>query len=243
MTARNPRILVFQHISVEHPGIFRDFLNQSGVEWDAVELDEGESIPEWGDYDGLWVMGGPMDVWEEDIHPWLKPEKEAICEAVEVRKLPYLGVCLGHQLLADALGGEVGPSESPEVGIIDVELTPEGRKSPFLEGLSAVTKCVQWHSAEVKRTPPGAKTLVSSPLCGIQAMAVAETAFSLQYHVEITPTTVSEWGQIPAYEAALERSIGPGALSRFAADASANMATLNRAARRIYDNWIATAFG
>lgn len=135
-----PHILVFQHIAIEHPGIFRDCLREDGVAWTAVELDDGAVIPELSDYDGLWVMGGPMDVWEEAKHPWLEQEKIAIREAVLERQLPYLGVCLGHQLLADTLGGEVGPSQTPEIGVLEVEATRFGQASPYLQGLPAVTK-------------------------------------------------------------------------------------------------------
>ena len=72
------RLLVFQHIACEHPGIFRTLLNNAGIEWSAVELDEGEAIPALEDFDALWVMGGPMDVWDEDTCPWQKTEKAAI---------------------------------------------------------------------------------------------------------------------------------------------------------------------
>ena len=103
-------ILVLQHADVEHPGIFRRFLEEDGHTYDAVELDAGETLPSIDGYDALWVMGGPMDVWQEDEHPWLVQEKSYINECVEDRGLPYLGLCLGHQLLAEALGGNVGPS-------------------------------------------------------------------------------------------------------------------------------------
>ena len=238
MPAANPRILVFQHIAIEHPGVFRDFLQEDGLEWTAVELDEGEPIPDLDAYDALWVMGGPMDVWEDDAYPWLEPERAAIREAVVERKMPFLGFCLGHQLLAQALGGEVGPAAEPEIGIMEVELTEAGRASPIFEGLPAVHSCLQWHGAEVLRAPPGAQTLAASRACAVQALGYAGHAFSIQYHIEITGDTVPQWGDVPAYEQALEQAMGKGALSAFEARAADNMADLNRSAHCIYDNFM-----
>ena len=232
------RVLVFQHIAIEHPGVFRDFLREDGIEWTAVELDEGEPIPDLGAYDALWVMGGPMDVWEDDLHPWLAPERAAIREAVVEREMPFFGFCLGHQLLAQSLGGEVGPAEVPEIGILDVELTEAGRTSSIFQGVPRVHSCLQWHGAEVLRAPQGARILASSPDCAVQALGVADHAFSIQYHVEITGNTVRDWGAVPAYEQALERAMGEGALSAFETDAAAHMADFNRNARRIYDNFM-----
>jgi len=238
MSASKPRVLVFQHIALEHPGVFRDFLREDGIEWDAVELDEGESIPDLGGYDALWVMGGPMDVWEDAAYPWLEPERRAIREAVVERKMPFLGFCLGHQLLAQALGGEVGPAKTPEIGILEIELTEDGRTSPIFQGLPTVHSCLQWHGAEVLRPPAGARTLAASPACAVQALGFADHAFSIQYHIEITGDTVPQWGDVPEYEQALERALGEGALAAFEADAAAHMAEINRAARRIYDNFM-----
>ena len=236
------RFLILQHIEAEHPGILRDFMAEDGVRWDAVELDEGEAIPPLDGYDAMVVMGGPMDVWEEDAHPWLVPEKAAIAEAVRERALPFLGVCLGHQLLADALGGEVGAMRAPEVGVLDVELTGEGRRDPVLGSAGSAPasfKALQWHGAEVKRLPPGGVALARSPACPVQAFRVGAAAFGIQYHVELTDATVREWGVIPEYAAALEQALGADGLERMQAGATAHMREFNENARRLYDAFMA----
>lgn len=234
-------ILVLQHASVEHPGAFRKFLAEDGHSWTAVELDEGETIPDLSGFEALWVLGGPMDVWEEDIHPWLRPEKEVIRDAVLERGMPFLGLCLGHQLLAEALGGSCGKSDVPEVGVMDVELTREGAESVFLDGLPERFSCLQWHGAEVQAPPDGAVVLAGSPACTNQAMSWGPRAFSLQFHVEVEPTTVPEWAEIPEYAAALDSSFGAGGAELLARECSASMEEFGRTAERIYINWMHAA--
>ena len=240
-TARSPdsKVLVFQHIPIEHPGIFRDFLRDDGVEWRAVELDAGESIPDLGAYDALWVMGGPMDVWEDDRHPWLEAERAAIREAVLERQMPFLGFCLGHQLLAQALGGEVGPAAEPEIGIFDVELTAAGRASPPLRGRAPRRMPACSGTARKcggRRPAPGPLRRRAPARC--RPLGVGGHAFSIQYHVEITRRTVPEWGAVPAYGQALQRALGTDALAGFETAAAAGMADFNRNARRLYDNFM-----
>ncbi len=235
------RVLVFQHIAIEHPGVLREFLAADGVAWEAVELDQGQPIPSLDGYDALWVMGGPMDVWEEGRHPWLKPEKAAIREAVADREMPFPGVCLGHQLLADALGGRVEPMSAAELGVLDVELTPEGARDPLFAGIAPTTKSLQWHGAEVTALPPAGVSLARSPACAVQAMRVGRMAYGLQYHYEIAATTVAEWGRVPAYRRSLEAVLGPGALPSFEAEAARHIAAFNYAARCLYDNFMRLA--
>jgi GMP synthase-like glutamine amidotransferase len=232
------RILVFQHISVEHPGIFRDFLAEDGIEWDAIELDENAPIPSLDRYDALWVMGGPMDVWEEEKYPWLTVEKAAIREAVVERGLPFLGVCLGHQLLADALSGKVALMREPEVGILDVSLTAAAVDDALFTGLPKTAKCLQWHGAEVIELPPHATVLARSPACAVQAFRVGKKAYGLQYHVELTASTVSDWGNVSIYRQSLERVLGAGSMPRLDAEARLRMPAFNRDARRLYDNFM-----
>ena len=233
--------LVFQHVAVEHPGILRDYMRADGIAWDTVEFDEDDRIPPLDDYAALIVMGGPMDTWEEDAYPWLAAEKAAIRSWVQAGR-PFLGVCLGHQLLAAALGGDVGPAALAEVGVMPVTLTPAGRGHPFLADVPARFECLQWHGAEVRQPPAGARVLATSTACGVQALAIGTHAFSFQFHVEVIASTVDDWAAIPAYRDALSRALGEHGADTLRRDCITRLSSFNELARRFYDNWRGCAF-
>ena len=231
------RLLVFQHIACEHPGIFRTLLNNAGIEWSAVELDEGEAIPALEDFDALWVMGGPMDVWDEDTCPWLKPEKAAIRHWVTDLKKPFLGICLGHQLLADALGGRCQRQARPEIGILEVSLTAAAKSDALLVGIPSTFRCLQWHAVAVTELPPDATVLASSDDCQCQAMRVGDNAWGIQFHVELERSTIPDWGAVPAYADALAATLGEEGMADMQRDAQTHWHAFESNARRLFDNF------
>ena len=236
------KILVLQHVAVEHPGIFRSLLKADGLSWHTVELDEGQSIPDVTNYDLMIVMGGPQDVWQEDEFPWLRDEKSAIREFVVGLKRPFLGICLGHHLLAEAIGGKVGKSARPEVGVSVVSKTAAGHGDPLLRPLSDPLMVLQWHGAEVQELPSGTDVLATSEACAVQAFRYGRHAYGLQFHVEITDETVADWAAIPVYASALDRALGSGAVGRLKEQVDDLLPGFNRDAAAIYRNFRSLIF-
>jgi GMP synthase-like glutamine amidotransferase len=233
------RALIFQHMDHDNAGRFMDFFAEDGMLPETIRLWEGEAIPPLAPYDLLLVLGGAMDVWETAEFPWLLAEQAAIAEWVGERARPYIGLCLGHQLLAASLGGEVAPAEAAEVGVHEVTIRAEDAAHPAFSGLAGTHKVMQWHMAEVKTPPAGARVLARSPRTAIQALAVGEHALGLQFHAEFTPQTVASWASLPNYLAALEAALGQGAYPRLVRQALPLMPAMGAMTRRIYHNLLA----
>jgi GMP synthase-like glutamine amidotransferase len=198
-------------------------------------------IPRREDYDMRWVIGGPMDGWDVAQYPWLSEEKRAIWRFVRELERPYLGICLGHQLLASALGGTCEPQRPPEIGVLPVTLSAAGRMDPLFDGMAGAHTALQWHGVRVAEPPTGAVVLASSPACACQAMRVGRWAYSLQYHIEIEAEVVGSWAAIPGYAQSLEQLLGPDAAPRLEADAEGAMGEFASSAARLYRNFMGIA--
>ena len=232
-------VLVLQHIACEPPGAFEDVLAAAGADIHRVELDEGEPLPSWQDYVAIVAMGGPMSVNDDAELPWLTAEKQAIAAAVKAG-VPYWGSCLGVQLLAASLGARVYPGSQPEVGVLPVALTDDGRSDPVFSGTPPEFLTLQWHG-DTFDLPDGATLLASSPAFPNQAFRVGQTAYGVQFHVEVTEQMAREWAQVPAYAVYADRVLGAGGIDRLMTEFDAARERMLDVGRRMFERWVEIA--
>jgi GMP synthase-like glutamine amidotransferase len=229
------RVLVLQHIACEPPGVYEDVLRERGAQIHRVELDEGEPLPGWRDFDAIVAMGGPMSVNDDAALPWLTAEKGLIAESVRAGR-PYWGVCLGVQLLAASLGARVYTGPEPEVGLLPVEITAEGRADPVFAEAPDGLVTLQWHG-DTFDLPEGGVRLAGSPAYPNQAFRIG-AAYGVQFHLEVSTEMAREWAGVPEYAASLERTLGPGAAADFVADIESRSAEMLAHGRSLFERWI-----
>jgi GMP synthase (glutamine-hydrolysing) len=228
-------VLVLQHIVCEPPGVYEDVLAERGIELVRVEVDEGQPLPSWRNVDAIVAMGGPMSVNDDDALPWLRDEKALIADAVRAGT-PYWGVCLGVQLLASSLGARVYAGDAPEVGVLPVELTPEGLADPVFASLPPSFPTLQWHG-DTFDLPEGAARLAGSPAYPNQAFRF-ERAYGVQFHLEVSPAMAREWAAVPEYARSLEQTVGIDTLLASIDERASEMLPLGR---RLFESWIDSA--
>ncbi len=233
--------LSLQHIAIEDPGYIKDLLLADGHNLTTIELDEGEKIPTNLDqFDVMFSMGGPMDTWMEDQYPWLVDEKKAIKKFVLDMKKPFVGFCLGCQLLGEVLGGRVVKSNPPEIGILDINLTEKSINDPLFSNFPNTFKALQWHSYEVQGLEGNddINILGSSGPTKFQIFNYKNFAYGIQFHIEIKNDTVSNWGDVPEYKKALEDSLGKGSLETMKIESDLHLKKMNHLSSSLYKNII-----
>ena len=233
-------IIVLQHIKVEDPGYIKDLMLKDGVNLTTIELDEGEKIPEnLSKFDAMFCMGGPMDTWMEDKYSWLIDEKRKIKNYVMNLKKPYLGFCLGCQLLGEVVGGKVIKSVKPEIGMLDISFSKHKENDQLFSSFPNKIKALQWHSYEVTNLEQNKDItlLASSNSTRYQIFKYQNHAYGIQFHIEVKDTTVNDWGCVIEYKTALEEHLGEGALEKFDRETKKNMSEMNNCSKILYSNF------
>jgi GMP synthase (glutamine-hydrolysing) len=185
------RVLSIIHQEDAASGVFADAAAERGDELTEWSISDGARPPRPAEsYDAVLVFGGAMHVDQENRHPWLRNEDELLRGLLD-RRIPVLGVCLGAQLVAKALGTRVGPLARPQIGWFDVEQTPEAADDPLFADLPRRFSSFQWHSYGFD-LPANAVPLARDPVC-LQAYRAGERAWGIQFHAEVTKESVDDW--------------------------------------------------
>jgi GMP synthase-like glutamine amidotransferase len=204
------RVLAFRHVPFEGLGLIEPALQSRDIDVDFADLYQPlAALPGIGQYDALIFLGGPMSV--NDDLPFLRVETEFIRQAV-ARRQPILGICLGAQLIARALGAAVRRNPVKEIGWYRLACTEAAAGDPLFRELNAET-VFHWHG-ETFDLPPGAELLASSDLCRNQAYRIGERVYAMQFHLEVTPEIVADWcaqdqnsGDVSELEHAIDPSL------------------------------------
>ena len=201
------RLLVFQHVSFEPLGTLDPLLKSYGFRIRYVNFGrEPDAQPSVDGYDGVIVLGGPMSAWDEAGHPHLRAELTAIRAAIAA-ELPVLGICLGAQLAARALGAEVAPAPEKEIGWYEVERTEAGAQDPMFREFASTERLFQWHG-DAFELPEGAELLATSAGCPHQAFRYGDRTYGLQFHLEVDGPLIERWLAVPEHRAEVEAEAG-----------------------------------
>lgn len=192
MTNVSRKVFILKHIASEDAGTILDFLKKRNIPHIGVNLYAGNSLPALDQVQALVIMGGPMNVYEEEKYPFLKEETVFIKKAIEAG-IPCLGICLGSQLIAKALGKRVYKASQPEVGWDEVSLLESARQDVVFSMLGRERlKVLQWHE-DTFDLPDHAALLASSAVVKNQAFRFGDRVYGLQFHVEVNRPMLEDW--------------------------------------------------
>ena len=185
-------VLFLAHQASAGPGVLGDELKDAGIPFSVAPTWEMPRTPSLDDVSALVVLGGEQNADDTARHPYLAANRVLVAGAV-ARGLPVLGICLGAQILARALGGRVARGTAREIGWKAITASPAGQLDPVVGPLAAVDRLFQWHE-DCFELPPGCVPLAHNEV-GPQAFRFGESAYGLQFHVEVTTATIEAWVQ------------------------------------------------
>ncbi len=194
-------VLFIKHRDIEGPGTIADFLEDNKLPYTVLDLSSGDKVPKLEkDFQVVVCLGGPMNVYEEEKYRFLK-EEDILLKRIAEDNVPFLGICLGAQLIAKATGAGVTKNPEKEIGWYKIVLTDNGLKDDLFKDLPEVFKVFQWHG-DTFGIPQGGKRLAFSELCQNQALKYGRNIYGIQFHVEVTKDMISQW--LDAYTGELE---------------------------------------
>jgi GMP synthase-like glutamine amidotransferase len=182
------RIRVFMHVPFEGPGIIEKWIEREGHELQFTRFHEGDELPEEGTIDLLVIMGGPMNVYDFHIHPWMQDEIDWVSAFIRTGK-PVLGICLGAQIIASALGVEVNPGKEKEIGWFNLKFLPALGEFRIWKDLPPPRKVFHWHG-DTFPIPEGAIRIAESQAYPNQGFIFNQKVIALQFHLEVIPGSV-----------------------------------------------------
>jgi GMP synthase-like glutamine amidotransferase len=183
--------LIIKHVEIEGPGLIEDYLKQEKILYQILNLTPSLHFPKLDDLTHIVILGGPMNVYEVDRYPFLREEDLFIKEAIQ-RGKSILGICLGAQLIAKALGGKVFKAPVKEIGWYDVSLTRIGSIDPLFSNLPKTFSVFQWHE-DTFEIPHSAILIATSFFVPYQAFRYGDKAYGLQFHLEVTQEMIHQW--------------------------------------------------
>lgn len=208
------RILALQHIWDDPPGYLGEIMQEHAILCEIVNVAQ-TPIPDPAQYDAVIALGGPQHANADEKYPYFVQEKAILRKVIE-QDIPYLGICLGGQLLAHVLGAPVTQHTLTEIGFFEVQLTDEGKADPLFQGLPGHQQVIHWHQ-DVFDIPQRAVRLATSENTPNQAFRFGKRAYGLQYHIELTPHMLDTWLQYPDYKKEIVKTLGqdaPGLIER-----------------------------
>lgn len=232
-----PKILVFQHVPYEPLGTLDPLLKAAGFRIRYVNFGRDASQrPALDKYEAVIVLGGPMNSDQIDTYPNLITEVAIIREAVD-RDMSVLGICLGAQLLAKALGGTVTRNPRREIGWYDVDLTEAGADDPVLSAFALRQRVFQWHEDGIT-IPDGVVHLAQSEASRVQAFRYGDHAYGFQFHLEVDASLVERWLTVPDNQAVLRDEVGTVDPERIRRQTRREIEALEALSNATFSRWI-----